>query len=80
MKFCLLVKGNIVQENASVNVVPLSVYKGELQESTQTEKGKGGLGVCEPQEPEIGYKALRRSTRQVRRPSKCKVFILSLKY
>ena len=48
------------------------------EKPTQTETGKGG-DECEPQVPGICQETLRRSTRQVRRPSRLKDFVLSLR-
>ena len=66
-----LVKKYNEQENASIGAGPLNAHQGEIQESTQTETGKGG-DECEPQ---VCQKTLRRSTRQVRRPSRFKDFV-----
>ena len=81
-----LVKKYNEQENASIDAGPSNAHQGEIQESTQTETGKGGdecepqvLGACqnecEPQVPGVCQKTLRRSTRQVRRPSRFKDFV-----
>ena len=56
---------------------PSNSHQGEIQESTQTETGKGG-DKCEPQVPGVSQETLRRSTRQVRRPSRFKYFVLAL--
>ena len=78
-----LVKKYNEQENASIDAGPSNAHQGEIQESTQTETGKGG-DECEPQvpgacqnecEPQVCQKTLRRSTRQVRRPSRFKDFV-----
>ena len=60
-------------ESASVDAGPLNAHQGEIQESPQTETGKGG-DECEPQVPEVCEETLRWSTRQIRRPSRFNPF------
>lgn len=66
------------KESASVDAGLSNAHQGEIQESTQTETGKGG-DECESQVPAVCQKTLRRSARQVSRPSMFKDFVLSLK-
>ena len=74
------------QESASVDAGPSNAHQGEIQESTNTETGKGEdecepqvpgacQKECEPQVPGVCQKTLRRSTRQVHRPSRFKDFV-----
>ena len=69
----LVIKYN-EQESASVDAGPSNAHQGEIMEYTQTKTGKGG-DECEPQVPGVCHETLRRSTRQVRRPSRFKDFV-----
>ena len=69
-----LVKKCNEPKSASVDAGPSNAHQGEIQESTQTETRKGG-DECEPQVPDVCQETLRRSTRQVRRPSRFKDFV-----
>ena len=63
--------------DAVVAVAVVVFYKFPIKESTQTEIVNDD--VCELQEPGVGQKILRRSSRQVHRASKFKDLILSIK-